>query len=262
MGWKSISQATMAIKQMISARKLLRQYQLSKIVVLLFLLLLVGAVAIPGYATGRWPWTNPPPVTNLMQLKTLRHEGLTLPGWQVIRVQNNVQIGGHRWLVQEIKEIQHPQRIAILLLLPQNGPKDQPQLEWLDIDGFHRWQRDADRPLRFTVELASIPNKPKSTVTAQFFRSWIPQQTIPQQPTIPQQNFAVLQWYAWPNGGSTATSRWFWEDSMARLSNRRASWVAISIIVPFQPDTDIDSSIDIVKSLGQIVQAQLMVEIF
>ena len=262
MGWKSISQATMAIKQMISAGKLLRQYQLSKIVVLLFLLLLVGKVAIPGYATGKWPWTNPPPVTNLKQLKILRHEGLTLPGWQVIRVQNNVQIGGHRWLVQEIKEIQHPQRIAILLLLPQNGPKDQPQLEWLDIDGFHRWQRDADRPLRFTVELASIPNKPKSTVTAQFFRSWIPQQTIPQQPTIPQQNFAVLQWYAWPNGGSTATSRWFWEDSMARLSNRRASWVAISIIVPFQPDTDIDSSIDIVKSLGQIVQAQLMVEIF
>jgi cyanoexosortase B-associated protein len=236
---------------MISARKLLREYQISKIVVLLFLLLLVAVVAIPGYATGRWPWTNPPPVTNLKQLKTLRQKGLALPGWEETHIQNNVQIGGHRWLVQEIKEIQHPQRIAILLLLPQNGPKDQPQVEWLDIDGLYRWQRDVDRPLKFTVELASIPNQPQSTVTAQFFRSWTPKQT-----------FAVLQWYAWPNGGSPATSRWFWEDSMARLSNRRASWVAVSIIVPIQSHTNIDSSLDIVTSLGEIVQAQLMLEIF
>jgi cyanoexosortase B-associated protein len=237
---------------MISARKLLRQYQLSKIVVLLFLLLLVGTVAIPGYATGKWPWTNPPPVTNLNQLNTLRDKGLkSLPGWQVIGVQKNVQIGGHRWLVQQIKEIQLPQRMAILLLLPQNGPKDQPQVEWLDIDGFHRWQRGLDRPLRFTVELASIPNKPMSTVTAQFFRSWTPKQT-----------FAVLQWYAWPNGGSTATNHWFWEDSMARLSNRRASWVAVSILVPIQPEADIDSYLDIIKSLGKIVQVKLMLDIF
>jgi cyanoexosortase B-associated protein len=241
------------MKQMISVRKLLRGYQLSKIFVLVFLLVLVVAVAIPGYATGRWSWRNPPPVTNLKELKTLRQKGLTLPGWEVIRVQNNVQIGGHRWLVQEIKEIQYPQRIAILLLLPQNGPKDQPQVEWLDIDGFHRWERDADRPLRFTVELASIPNQPQSTVTAQFFRSWIPKQT-----------FAVLQWYAWPNGGSPATSHWFWEDSIARLSNRRASWVAVSIIVPipFQSNTDIELSQPLLKSLGAIVQAKLMTETF
>jgi cyanoexosortase B-associated protein len=240
---------------MISAHKLQRQYQLYKMVVLLFLLLLVGVVAIPGYATGRWPWTNPPPVTNLKQLKTLRQEGLTLPGWEVIRVQNNVQIGGHRWLVQEIKEIQHPQRIAILLMLPQNGPKDQPQVEWLDIDGFHRWQRDADRPLRFTVELApelaKIPNKPLPTIEAQFFRSWTPQQT-----------FAVVQWYAWPNGGSPAPSRWFWEDSIARLSNRRASWVAVSIIVPIESDIDIKIAKPILESLGEIVQAKLMTEAF
>lgn len=236
---------------MISGRKLLQQYQLSKIVVLLFLLLLVGAVAIPGYATGRWPWTNPPPVTNLKQLKTLRQEGLTLPGHSALRVQNNVQIGGHRWLVQEIKEIQHPERIAIVLLLPQNGPKDQPQVEWLDIDGFHRWQREADRPLRFTVKSSSIPNQRPTNVTAQFFRSWTPQQT-----------FAVLQWYAWANGGSPATSRWFWEDSIARLSNRRASWVAVSIIVPIQSDVDIELYRPLLKSLGEIVQSRLMAEIF
>jgi len=236
------------MKQMISARKLLRQYKLSKIAILMFLLLLVGVVAIPGYATGRWPWTNPPAVANLKQLRSLREDGMTLPDWQVIRIQNNVQIGGHRWLVEEIKNYQ---TIAILLLLPQNGHKNQPQVEWLDIDGFHRWQTDSHRTLRFTVKLAPTSDKPSPSVEARFFRSWTPQQT-----------FAVVQWYAWPNGGSPATSRWFWEDSIARLSNRRAAWVAVSIIVPIQPQSDIKIVEPLLESLGETVQAQLMAEIF
>ncbi|WP_341734745.1 cyanoexosortase B system-associated protein [Microcoleus sp. EPA2] len=233
---------------MISARKLLRRYQLFKIIVIMFLLVLVGAVAIPGYSTGRWPWTNPPEVTNLKQLKTLRQNGLTLPGWEVIRVQNNVLIGGHKWLVQEIK---NPQTMAILLMLPQNGPKDQPQVEWLDIKGFHRWQIDADRTLQFIVNLNPVPNAKTTTIKARFFRSRTAQHT-----------FAVLQWYAWQNGGSPATSSWFWEDSMARLLNRRASWVAVCIIVPIEPDTDIKIAEPILKSLGEIVQAKLMAETF
>lgn len=233
---------------MISARKLLRRYQISKIVVLVFLLVLVVAVAIPGYATGRWPWTNPPTLTNLKQLKSLRQHGMTLPDWEVIRIQNNVQIGGHRWLVEEIK---NHQTIAILLLMPQNASKNQPQLEWLDIDGFHRWQTDSHRTLRFTVKLAPTSDKPSPTIETRFFRSWTSQQT-----------FAVVQWYAWHNGGSPATSRWFWEDSFARLSNRRASWVAVSIIVPIQPQGDINIVEPLLESLGQSVQTQLMAEIF
>lgn len=231
---------------MISARKLLRRYQLSKIIVLVFLLVLVGVVAIPGYGTGRWPWTNPPPVANLKQLKTLRQNGLTLPGWDTLRLQNNVLMGGHRWLVQEI---QNYQTIAVLLLLPQNGPKDKPQVEWLDIKGFHRWQTDADRTLQFTVNLNPVPNPQTTTVKARFFRSRTAQNT-----------FAVLQWYAWQNGGSPATSRWFWEDSIARLSNSRVSWVAVCIIVPIEPDADIKIAEPILGYLGEIVQAKLMAE--
>jgi cyanoexosortase B-associated protein len=235
------------MKQMISARKLLRQYQ-SKIVVLVLLLVLVVAVAIPGYATGTWPWTNPPTVANLPQLKNLRQNGMRLPGWEVIRLQNNVQIGGHRWLVEEIK---NHQTIAILLLLPQNSAKNQPQVEWLDIDGFHRWETDSHRSLRFTVKLASIPQQQPPTVDARFFRSWTPEQT-----------FAVMQWYAWPNGGSPATSRWFWQDSIARLWNRRASWVAVSIIIPLQPGSDIKIVEPLLESLAQTVQTQLIAEVF
>ena len=236
------------MKQMISARKLLGRYQLSRIVVLMFLMVLVGAVAIPGYGTGRWSWTHPPTVANLKQLRSLREYGMTLPGWQVLRIQNNVQIGGHRWLVEEIK---NDQTIAILLLMPQNDPKKQPQVEWLDIDGFHRWQTDSHRTLRFTVKLAPTSDKPWPTVEARFFRSWTPEQT-----------FAVLQWYALPNGGSPVTGRWFWEDSIARLSNRRASWVAVSIIVPIQSQGDIMIVEPLLASLGRTVQAQLMAEIF
>lgn len=233
---------------MISARKLLRRYQVSKIVVLVFLLVLVAGVAIPGYATGRWPWTNPPTVTNLKQLKSLRQQGMTLPDWEVIRIQNNLQIGGHRWLFEEIK---NHETIAILLLMPQNSSKSQPQVEWLDIDGFHRWQTDSHRTLRFTVKLAPTSEKPSPTIETRFFRSWTSQQT-----------FAVVQWYAWPNGGSPATSRWFWEDSIARLSNRRASWVAVTIIVPIQPQGDIKIVEPLLESLGQSVQTQLMAEVF
>lgn len=231
---------------MISARKLLRRYQLSKIIVLVFLLVLVGVVAIPGYGTGRWPWTNPPPVANLKQLKILRENGLTLPGWETLRLQNNVLIGGHRWLVQEI---QNYQTIAVLLVFPQNGPKDKPQVEWLDIKGFHRWQTDSDRTLQFTVNLNPVPNPQTTTVKARFFRSRTAQNT-----------FAVLQWYAWQNGGSPATSRWFWEDSIARLSNSRVSWVAVCIIVPIEPDADIKIAEPILGYLGEIVQAKLMAE--
>ncbi|WP_333379010.1 cyanoexosortase B system-associated protein [Microcoleus sp. B4-D4] len=233
---------------MISTQKLLQRYQLSKIVVLVFLLVLVGAVAIPGYATGKWPWTNPPILANLKQLKSLRQNGMTLPGWKATSVEKNVVIGGHRWLVQEIK---NHQTIAILLLLPQNDPKNQPQVEWLDIDGFHRWQTDSHRTLRFKVKLATTPDKPPSTIEARFFRSWTPQQT-----------FAVVQWYAWPNGGSPATSRWFWEDSIARLSNRRASWVAVSIILPIEAQSEIKIVEPLLESLSQTVQAQLMAETF
>ncbi|AFZ10357.1 hypothetical protein Osc7112_6175 [Oscillatoria nigro-viridis PCC 7112] len=236
------------MKQMISAHKLLRRYQLSKIMVLVFLLVLVGAVAIPGYATGRWPWTNQPTLANIKQLKSLHQNGIKIPGWQVIAVQNNVQIGAHRWLVEEIK---NDRTIAILLLLPQNYPKNQPQVEWLDIDGFHRWQTDSHRTLRFTVKLAPIPGQPPPNVEARFFRSWTPQQT-----------FAVVQWYAWPNGGSPATSRWFWEDSIARLSNRRASWVAVSIILPIQPQGDIKIAQPLLESLAESVQAKLITETF
>ncbi|HLO48363.1 MAG TPA: cyanoexosortase B system-associated protein [Kamptonema sp.] len=220
---------------------------LSKIAVLLFLLVLLTARAIPSYLTGQWPWMNPPPVATLKQLKIVRREGLTLPGWQS-RIQQNVLIGGHKWLFQELK---NDRTLAILLLLTQNGPKDQPQVEWTDINGFHRWKTDSYRTLNFTVESTKNPTeKPRNiTVDTQYFRSWTQQQT-----------FAVSQWYAQPNGGSIAPSSWFLADRKAQLFNRRVPWVAVCIIIPIKALDDIENVRPLATSLSQSVQVALMKE--
>ncbi|MDB9514223.1 cyanoexosortase B system-associated protein [Kamptonema animale CS-326] len=222
-----------------------KSYQLSKIVVLLFLLMLVTAEAIPSYLKGQWAWMKPPQVATLKELKILRREGLTLPGWAK-SAHINLMISGHKWLVQELK---HDGKSAILLLLPQNDHKDKPQVEWTDLKGFHEWKTDSDQTLNFTVDLQEkIPkNSQDISVAAQFFRSWDQKQT-----------FAVLQWYAQPSGGSATPSSWFWEDSKAQLFNRRVPWVAVCILIPLEPLADIEKARPLAIYFGQNVQLALM----
>ena len=213
---------------------------LPRIVVLLLLLVLLASSA-PGYLTGRWSWEQPLPVTSLNQIKQLRQTGLTLPGWQIIQQQQEI-IGGHKWSVQVIKQ-ERKQMQAILLMLPQNGPKDQPQVEWTDINGAQRWNTDQYHWSRFTVE----PLGGAAKVEARFFRGWTDQQT-----------FAVLEWYAWPTGGHATPSRWFWADQLAQWRYTRLPWVAVSILIPIEPLGEVETSWPLAQSLGQTVQAALM----
>lgn len=231
---------------MFSFSKFLKQLQFPKIVVLLLLLMLLGIGAVPGYLTGRWAWTSPLPVHRLEQIKQLRQTGLTLPGWETLEQQQQT-IGGRKWSAQVIKQ-EGKQTQAILLLLPQNGPRDQPQVEWTDINGARRWKTDQNRSAHFTVE---PPQGLKSTapakVEARFFRGWNNQQT-----------FAVLQWYAWSRGGHPAPSRWFWLDQLAQWRYTRVPWVAVSILILTEPLSEVETSWSIAQSLGQTVQAALM----
>ncbi|WP_019487705.1 cyanoexosortase B system-associated protein [Kamptonema formosum] len=222
-----------------------KSYQLSKIVVLLFLLMLVTAEAIPSYLKGQWAWMKPPQVATLKELRILRSEGLTLPGGAK-SAHRNIMISGHKWLVQELK---YDEKSAILLLLTQNDHKDKPQVEWTDIKGFHNWKTDSYQTLNFTVDLQEkIPKSSQDiSVAAQFFRSWDQKQT-----------FAVLQWYAQPSGGSATPSSWFWEDSKAQLSNRRVPWVAVCILIPLEPLADIEKARSLAIYFGQNVQLALM----
>lgn len=231
---------------MFSFSKFLKQLQFPKVVVLLLLLVLLGIGAVPGYLTGRWSWVSPLPVTSLDRIKQLRQTGLTLPGWETLEQQQQT-IGGRKWSAQVIKQ-EGKQTQAILLLLPQNGPRDQPQVEWTDINGARRWKTDQNRSAHFTVKPPpGLKSTAPAKVEAQFFRGWNNQQT-----------FAVLQWYAWSRGGHPAPSRWFWLDQLAQWRYTRVPWVAVSILILTEPLSQVETSWSIAQSLGQTVQAALM----
>lgn len=240
--------------------KKLQRFQFSKVVLLSFLVGLMAIGAVPSYLTGRWSWANPPRVTNLKQLKNIRQAGLALPGWQT-QQQDTVTIGGHKWSIQELQQDEKTQ--VTLLLLPQEDRKAQPEVEWMDINGFKEWQTDQEQRLQFKVETqaqtgtqnttesgTSATRPTSSDVKARFFRGWTRQQT-----------FAVLQWYAWPGGGNPSPSGWFWADQMAQLHRRRLPWVAVSILIPMEPLAEVETALPLAKSLGQTVQAALMKEL-
>jgi cyanoexosortase B-associated protein len=235
----------------------MQRFQFPKVVVLAFLLVLLAVGAIPGYLTGHWSWSQPIKVSNLDQLHHLRQTGITIPGWQTTK-QEAITFGGHQWLLQQLQ--QDAQKPAIqLLIFPQKGDQDQPQVEWMDIDGLMDWQTDSLTQLPFKVEpnlvqeAGGLPGTlPKAVnVEARFFRGWT-------QPPKLAQTFAVLQWYAWSDGGNSSPSRWFWADQLAQLRQRRVSWVAVSLQIPIEPLGNIELSRPVIMTLGQKIQAALM----
>src|SRR5919202_2149619 len=106
---------------------LMQRFQVSRVAVLCFLLVLVAIGAVPVYWTGHWHWAQPPQVTNLKQVKSLLKKPVTLPGWQT-KEQRPEKIGGHKWSYQELHR--DDEKPVILLLLPQKDDKAQPEVEW------------------------------------------------------------------------------------------------------------------------------------
>ena len=232
---------------MIPLRKSLH-LQSSKAVLLVLLLVLAAIGAAPGYLSGKWRWSEPPKVATLSQLTKLRQVGLQIPGWQVID-RKTPQVGEHKWLMQEITNANKDK--AIVLLFPQKGNREQPEVEWSDVSGFQNWETDSDLSVDFTVE------NPATKVTAQFFRGLTKRQRGSAQETR-RQTYAVLQWYAWSTGGHPAPSQWFFADRAAQWQNRRIPWVAVSILVPIEPLDTIERHRSEVESLAQTIQSTLM----
>jgi len=220
-----------------------KNIKLNQIILLLFLIILLLVGAVPGYLQKKWAWQKPLPVTTMSQLRQIRQKGLELPGWQT-KTSQEVLVSREKWLSQEVQI--DPQTTAIILLRPQKDDKDQPQVQWVDVKGFQRWQTDRDRPVEFTIPPKGENPQP-TKVQAQFFRSWNRQQT-----------FAVLQWYAWYPGGSPNPANWFWLDQIAQWQGKRVPWVAVSIQIPIEPLGDIEPVLPQAKSLGQAVQTALM----
>jgi cyanoexosortase B-associated protein len=234
---------------MISLSKVLKEKQLTYVVVLVLLLLLLVMGGVPGYLTGRWQWKQPPPVTTLKELRQIRKTGLTIPGWQTVQ-QAEQQIGEHKWSLQILKQASSQTQV-ILLLLPQNGPKDQPEVEWTEINswGKQRWAKWDIAQSRSGEFLVKQPQNSNSEVTvkARFFRA-----------STQQETFAVLQWYAFHNGGNPSPLRWFLLDQLAQLQKHRTPWVAVSILIPMEPLGEVETTWSLAKSLGEAVQTALM----
>ncbi|MEA5576991.1 cyanoexosortase B system-associated protein [Anabaena sp. UHCC 0451] len=236
---------------MISLSNFFKKQQWSQIAVLILLLLLLAVGAVPGYLTGKWQWQQPPPVTKLKELKNIHKVGLSIPGWQTIQ-QSEAAVGQHKWSLQILQQ-KDSDAEGILLLFPQNGPKDQPEIEWVDVSGWGKlnwgkWDMAQYRAAEFTVKQPSSQDShTNTTVKARFFRA-----------TTQQKTFAVLQWYAMANGGTSSPFHWFIADQLAQWQKKRVPWVAVSILIPIEPFGQVETSWTKLESLGEKVQAALM----
>jgi len=239
---------------------------LPRVALLCFLLVLIVIGAVPGYLTGHWRWAQLPPVATLPQLTQLRNKGLELPGWKILE-QRILKLGGHEWSIQSM-EGNYPKPI-LLLLLPQITHKSQPQVEWMDLRGFEKWRTDSYSQLKFTSESSQgeklttgAKNKSTAQVEARFFRAYPPPELLSArpQPLSPEllQTFAVVQWYALPQGGSPNPSYWFWADQRAQLHQGRTPWVAVCLQIPIEPLGNIEKYRPLAESLSKMIQTALM----
>jgi cyanoexosortase B-associated protein len=224
---------------------------LIKLLIVLFVLAIALTSSISSYISGQWSWQEVPGISHLKQLKAIQKNGLSLPGWQTLN-QQTVEIGGHKWSAQEIVPVTATDQTPVWLLLrPQTWARDLPQIDWTDINGVRQWTVDSSKALNFAVASESGSSRSHS-VKAHFFRGWTQRRTD-----------AVLQWYAWPNGGHPAPSHWFWADQLQQLHNRRRlSWVAVSIQIPIKPLGEIDTAQAEAETLAKLVQSALMKNVF
>jgi cyanoexosortase B-associated protein len=222
-----------------------------KLLTVLFILAIATFIIIPNYFTGNWVWQRVPQLEHIKELKAIQTTGLALPGWHTLE-QSKLEIGGHKWSVQAIVPDAEAKtatlRDATLLMLrPQTWQRDMPQVDWIDINGAQRWTADSMQSLKFAVPNAVPSTSQPIEIETRFLRGWHEKQT-----------YAVLQWYAWKTGGSSAPGAWFWTDQFSQLRDRRrTAWVAASILIPIQPLGDITPHKPQAEALGKLVQSTL-----
>ena len=218
---------------------------LTKIVVLLLLVIPLAIAAVPGYLQGgEWLWSDLPTLSNRGQMKSLLETGITFPEWETT-VQKQIRIGGKNWSAQAITAQSKPSPV-IILLAPQTYYTNKPYVEWTDLQGLEKWKTDSYRQLEFMTKTTAGANK----VTARFFRAWN------------TQTFAVVQWYAFPNGGHPSSSNWFWRDQVAQLKGQRIPWVAVCLKIPLNPLDDLEEVETLAVSLSQHIQNSLQENTF
>jgi cyanoexosortase B-associated protein len=262
--WFSFLEFSMFAQLPSLSSRLLRQFQLRRASIALILLILALIGIVPSYVTGQWAWSEPPQVANINQLRSLRETEVPLPGWTTFS-HDVANIGNHKWSVQQMQIADGSAagrggnaavENLFLFMLPQDWHDKQPQVEWVDLNGFlgralsqdgtPDWKTDSQRRLQFTV---ADPNRDRTvTVKARYFRGWNSTGT-----------YAVLQWYALPDGGSAAPSQWFWADQWSQWQQeQRTPWVAVSVLLPIEPFGEIQDYATTATTIGTDLQSYLM----
>ncbi|MGC1306146.1 MAG: cyanoexosortase B system-associated protein [Phormidesmis sp.] len=234
----------------------------TQLIVIAALALFVAVSALPQYF-GDWPWATPPKLQQATRsaLQALPEEGIDLPGW-VTNEQTKTKFGGHAWSVQQISVAANKTEtntasqptipVAFILLRPQIYEDDQPEVEWIDIKGSQGWSTDSSQNISFEVPLEKSGSSQTVTVKSNFFRAWNQTQT-----------YAVLQWYAWADGGSPSPANWFWADQKAQWRHyQRMPWTAVNIWLPIEPLSDIAPHQTTAIALGKSLQATLSEMVF
>lgn len=201
---------------------------------------MIAVVSIPQYVSGQWPWHSPPEVAQIRAIRDLKETGLSIDGWSE-DLQQKISIGGSQWSVQQLAPISDstPEQM-VLFLRPQGQSDDQPEVEWIDLEGAQKWQTSDRRRLSM------------GTLTINTFRAWTAGQT-----------FAVAQWYALPQSGHPAPHHWFWRDQKYQWGRgERLPWVAVSMLVPMPPLGDVSLFYPDLERLSSLVQASLVETVF
>lgn len=222
----------------------LSKIKYTKIVAIAFLLILIIFGTLPGYITGNWHWIKPPKIVNMKSLINLQQQGIKINGWKTI-AQETRKIADHKWSTQQIRN--NNNIIAFVMLRPQTDNIGQPLVEWFDVNNSQGWQIDSERNVNIQLSLGEKP----INIEAKYFRA-----------ITKKNHFAVLQWYAWPNGGHYDFIRWLWADRLAQLSRRRAPWVAICIALRINSQDNLEKYWPLLESLSQNIQTTINTEIF
>ena len=215
---------------------------ISQIVILCLLGLAITFVAIPSYLSQQWSWTEIPFVAEIAQMKKVPETKFNFAGWTTV-TQKKMSVHDYPWSFQLIEK---PGEDTILVALKaQKYFKDRPEVEWSDLEGLEQWKSDYLTTLKFPSTI-----KPNNLITARWFQAWN------------DTTYAVVQWYAWPGGGSPKSSRWFLADQKAQLRGERVGWVAVSIKIPMEALGSLKDMEPLAKSLSQEVQKTLETEVF
>lgn len=211
------------------------------------LAVLIAIAAIPNYLQGEWSGSINLKIPQIGQLRSLTETPLDLPGWSVI-YHEELQISRKGWSHIEYQsnasEADGTSSSISLLLRAPNAHDQQPEVEWVDIQGAGGWQVSDVHRVQFSVEA----NGQTIPVTARYSRGIDANST-----------FAIMQWYAWPTSGHFAPGRWFWADQKQQWQQReRMPWVAVTLLLPIEPVGDIRTHTERMTDIAQTIQQSLL----